>query len=311
MTTINQKQVRLLYEATKQLNKVLTVRNLLLSALFSTILVLLIDFLYDLRIIVFIIYLTVFTYISYKLIFKYKFSRLKNRLDPTPDYDQLITQDYINIKLGKQKLRLYLKDCHYYISSDFVFVFKTYKLMAIFSIEKIKQTTLLEDFLKRFKKQKKVSLLAVVTLIVIAISFTWKISLTEMNRTFLLKNNNYIVLKIVKGDSVLYQANNSYVVKLVNNQINDNNIGVEKEDVEIYIRLEPFKRIRVMYLILNNISDKNIDSLSKRILGLYSYQIEDNRITLYKSSDNIRIIVKIEEDNPAPNNGYTSCRKKC
>lgn len=310
MTTTNQKQLRLLYEAIKQLNKVLTVRNLLLSASFSILLVLLIDFSYDLRIIVFLIYLIILTFISYHLIFKYKFSRLKKRLDPTLDYEQLITRDYINIKLGKQKLRLSLKDCHYYISSDFVFVFQTYKLMAIFSIEKIKQTILLEDFLKRFKKQKKVSYLTVVTLIVIIISFTWKISLTEMNRTFLSKNNNYIVLKIEKGDSVLYQANNSYVVKLVNNQINDNNIGVEKEDVEIYIRREPFKKIRVVYSILNNIFDKNIDSLSTKLLGLYSYQIENDRIILYKSSDNIRIIVKIEEDNHAPNTAYKSLGSK-
>ncbi len=308
MNRTNKEDLKLLLKAVTQINKKLIAINIILSVALSSTLVLFIDFLYDLRLFVYLILIFIFSYIFYKLIFKYKFSHLKKRLDKSSIKEQTSTESFLYLELGNHRLKLNLKDCYYYLTKDFVFAFQGLKLMAIFTINKLRETRRLEDFLTQFKKRKNANFLLIVTIIVIVGSLIWKINLIQVNKSLISKNSHYLVVEIIKDDSILFKKNKYVTVELVNNQL-ENDSDINENYVEIYFRFEPFKKVRIMYSIFSNVTNDTLDSLSKKIIGLYSYKIYGDKITLFK--DNIKLIATMKQKtNPAPNITYGSCRNK-
>jgi hypothetical protein len=298
MENENLEKLRLLQKAIKQINQRLFVTYLILSFGTASILTIALDFILDLRLLTFIICLIFMTYVSYRLIFEIKFSRFRKRLNRSENVDEEyrdeIKEGFISLKLYQYKFRLYLKDCVYILSDDFVFAFQYFRILAIFKIDKSKSKEDLEVFLSKFKNQNNLKLISSVAFLFIIMAFIWKISLVTLNQNFFNDDSIYKVQNISISDTVIYDISYPEYVMLTTNFLTDS--CPESGVVKLHSRLEYFGKIRLTYSFLIapvSWSDAIIDNL----IGLYSYQINKSDITLTK--DKIRIeISKISKNKP-------------
>lgn len=292
-------KLRLLKKGIMQLNRKLFVNHLILSFATSSILTILIDFFWDLRIIVFLIWLLFFTYVAYKLIFEIKFSVLRKRFDISQEikdgnYEE-IKEGFISLKLEQHKFKLNLKDCVYTLTDDFVFAFQSFKLLGIFIIDKTNPKNELEAFLSKFKKQRNLKFTAGLVILLVIIIFALKISLITLNQNFFNDDYIYEVQSITVGDTVLYDTSREEYIILSANFLKDN--CPENEVVKFHCRMEFFDKIRLIHPVFINTSSNLEQTISDKLIGLYSYQKSTNEITLIKN--NLKLKIKI---NPAPNN---------
>lgn len=295
-------KLRLLQKAIKQINQRLFVAYLILSFGTASILTVALDFILDLRLLTFTISLISITYASYRLIFEIKFSRFRKRLNRSENVDEEyhdeIKEGYISLKFYKYKVRLYLKDCAYILTDDFVFAFQYFRILAIFIIDKSKSKEDLEVFLSKFKNQNKLKLISSVAFLFIIMAFIWKISLLTLNQSFFNDDSIYKVQTICKGDTVIYNSSNPDYVMLTTNFLTDS--CPENGVVKFHCRLEYFGQIRLNYFILINPVSLTKKAITGKLVGSYSYQTNGNDITLTKNKIRIEIS-KISKINPAPN----------
>ena len=298
----HKEKLRLLKKGIDQLNKKLFVKYIILSLATASILTILIDFFWDLRLIVFLIWFLFLTYVAYKLLFEIKFSMIRKRFDVTQkvndDYYNEIKEGYISSKFGKYDVRLNLKDCKYTLTDDFVFAFQAFILLAIFNIDKSKPENALENFLSKFKKKRDLKLVSAFSILLIIMAFALKIGLMTSNQNFFKDDFMYKVQKINVGDSVLYDTSHSEFIILTTNFLIDD--CPETDVVKFHCRYEYFKKIRLINLVLNNLYIMTEKKFTKKFLGYYSFYIRENEIILSKDD----IIITIEKKlkiNTAPN----------
>lgn len=292
MESEHKEKLRTLKKWIEQLNKRLFVNNLILSIGVASIFTIAIDYFWDFRLIVFLIWLVILTYLAYKLLFESKFSIIRKRLDVTQNDEKgnknEIREGFISLKLGQHNVNLNFKDCVYLLTNDFVFAFQSFKLLGIFIIDKSKPKKELEDFLSRFKKQRNLNFTYVFIIPLIVIIFALKISLVTLNQNFFNDNYIYEVQNIAIGDTVLYDTSNSEYIILTTNFLTDND--PENEVVKLHCRNEFFDRIRLIYPVFVNSSTELEQTITDNLIGLYSYQYSTNEITLIKN--NIRLKIK-------------------
>lgn len=286
----------------EQLNKKLFVDNLILSMAIASILAIVIDYLWDLRVLVFIIWFVFLTYVSFKLILEIKFSRIRKGIDVNQNVDEgykdEIKEGFISIKFGKYKVKLNFKDCVYVLTDDFVFAFQSFRILAIFIIDKTKSKKELEDFLSKFKKQRNLKLTSAIAILIVILSFAFKISLIILNQNSFNDEFTYQVHKISIGDSIIYDNSDSEFIILTTNFLTDE--CPENNVVKFHCRNEYFKRIRLIYRSFKNSDWKTEQKFGDKYMGTYSYQMNSDKIFLFKDDIQITIEKKLKR-NPAPN----------
>ena len=286
-----------------QINKKLFVDYLVLSIALAAILTFVIDYYWDLRFVVYLIWLSFLTYVVYKLIFKINFTKIRRRFDASQNIpDELqneIKDGFISIKLENYKFRLNFKDCVYVLTDDFVFIFRGIRLMSIFIIDKAKSKTELDNFLAKFKKQRSLKLYAAVGILITITTIVLKISLIIWNQNFFSDQYTYRIQKINIGDSTVFDNTSPEFAIITTNFLTDDcpKNGV----VKFHCRNEYFNRIRFVYRSFENATLKSQEKFGENFMGTYSYQTNDHQLTLFK--DNIQITVeKKTRKNQAINN---------
>lgn len=289
MNSIEKDRLRLLLKASKQLNKKLFFNNLFLSLLVASLITLSIDFLVDFRFYTYFSCIVLFTFICYKLFFKIKFSRLIKRADLNPKYEFNPESDFIFVNLLGYKLKLYFKNCYYYATEDMIFVYHTFKLMAIFRKEYFNPQNKLDDFLSRFKKRKRYNFISFTFGLIIIASLIWKLSLLYLNSKMISSDYAYEVNEIQEGDKKIYSENNLAFLRLTNNKINEDE-KFENVSGKIYFRFEHFGKVRLIYNSFQT-QQYNVDdsSVPQGLLGLYDYQLDANGIILTNDKFNLKI----------------------
>jgi len=286
-----------------QINKKLFVDYLVLSMAFAAILTFVIDYYWDLRFLVYLIWFSFLTYVAYKLVFEINFTRIRRRFDASqnnPDELQNEIKDgFISLKFENYKFRLNFKDCVYVLTDDFVFVFQALRVLAIFMIDKTKPKTDLDNFLAKFKKQSSLKSYAAVGILIIITTIVLKISLVMFNQNFFTDQYTYRIQKINIGDSTVFDSTSQEFAIITTNFLTDE---CPKNDVvKFHCRNEYFNRIRFVYRSFENATLKSQEKFGEKFMGTYTYQAKNNQLTLFK--DNIQIIiVKKPRKNEAHNN---------
>ncbi len=288
----------------EQLNKKLFVDYLILSMAIASILTIVIDYLWDLKLIVFLIWFIFLTFLLYKLIFEIKFSRIRKGIDFNQNVDEgykdEIKEGIITLKIGKYKVNLNFKDCVYVLTDDFVFAFQGLRILAIFIIDNTKSKKELEDFLSKFKKHRNLKLTSAIAVLIVILTFALKISLITLNQNSFKDEFTYQVQKISIGDSIIYNKSDSEFIILTTNFLTDE--CPENNVVKFHCRNEYFKRIRLIYRSFKNSDWKTEQKFGDKFMGTYSYQMNSDKIILFK--DDIQIIIEKKlKVNPAPNSG--------
>lgn len=286
-----------------QINKKLFVVYLILSMAFAAILTFVIDYYWDLRFVVYLVWFPSLTYVVYKLVFKISFTRIRRRFDAsqnTPDELQNEIKDgFISIKFENYKFRINFKDCVYVLTDDFIFVFQAFRIFAILIIDSTIPKTDLDNILAKFKKQRSLKLYSVVGILIMITTIALKISLVTVNQNFFTDQYTYQIQKINIGDSTVFDNTCPEFAIITTNFLTDE--GPKNDVVKFHCRNEYFNRIRFVYRSFENTTLNSQEKFGEKFMGTYTYQANNHQLTLFK--DNIQIIIeKKPRKNQAHNN---------
>lgn len=288
----NIEYLKLLKRNVKQLNKQLLWRHILLSLGISSILTIIIDFYWDLRFIYFLIWIALIAYLAYKIIFEFKFSKLKDiEIQPQSEIDELkkeIEYDYFTLGSDKIKLAVYYKDSIYNLTENFIWIYQGFKLLGIAQIDKSNTKEEISVFLSKFKNQRDLKKITLLSTFIIFLILTLKITIININQQFFKNEFTYKVESIVTNDSILYDSISPVYVILTTNFLQD--VYPQNEVVKFHCRKEFSNNIRLLYTTGINISLKKIQKdFEVELLGLYKLYNGNQEIILTNDSTVIRI----------------------